>query len=95
MRQGMLEVTGVDLVKLIQEAYKLSQPMGLGFLHYREGGLEKEEAETLVEEEGEYAVSMDYILGRCVKFNVWREHGKLFIRDRWPDHTHILSSSIY
>ncbi len=44
----MIEITGVDLRKFIQEVYALSRPQGLGILHYQEGDLSDDEAKSIV-----------------------------------------------
>ena len=82
----MIEITGCDFVKLVQTAYDLSQPRGLGILHYEEGPLSDEEAKKLIHD-GNTPVSMDYVKGRAVKMVVFREGEKLFIADPWFDHT--------
>lgn len=86
----MRDVTGVDLIKLAQEAYALSRPQGLGFLHYEKGGLSEEEAQELVDYQAlstHTALSLDYVKGRAVKLHVFKRNGKLSIRDDWYDHS--------
>jgi hypothetical protein len=43
-----IEVRQEDLVKLVQEAYALSRPQGMGHVHYRSGGLDTPEAMKIV-----------------------------------------------
>lgn len=84
---GYLEITGVDLVKLAQAAYDLSSPQGLGFLHFREGGLSQADALSQIRDVGHTALRMDYVHGRSVKLWVDRDGDRLFMRDRWHDHS--------
>lgn len=80
----VFDVTHVDLVSLLTEAYAVSRPQGAGFLHYREGPLDPEEASGIVESQAEarrnsgrqemftYPVLVvDYLHGRSVKLWVW------------------------
>lgn len=82
----MIDVTDVDMVKFIQKVYELSQPQGMGMLHYKPGGLTDDEAKSLIQSDG--IVDMDYVKGRACKMYVTRKEGKLVIpRDNWYDHT--------
>lgn len=88
---GMIDVTDHDLVKMVQAAYDLSVPMGMGFVHYEEGPLSDHTAETIIQNTDSTlaAVSMDYVKGRCVKFTVRKHSGddRLYIPGQWFDHT--------
>lgn len=85
--EKMIDVTGCKLTDLVKAAYDLSSPQGLGFLHHEEGTLTDEQADSMINEEGQIAVSMDYVKGRACKMTVFRDGEKLFIRDTWYDHT--------
>ncbi len=88
--ENMIEITGVDLVKFVQKVYELSNPQGLGFLHYQEGQLEIEEAERIIDiwkNDERMALGMDYIRGRSCKMDVWKDDNKLWIQNDWYDHT--------
>jgi hypothetical protein len=88
--ENMIEVTGVDLVKLVQQAYALSHPQGLGFIHYQDGDLPEADAKAIIDREkpeGRIAASMDYVKGRGCKMTVFRQDGKLFIKEAWFDHS--------
>ena len=85
--EGMIDITGIDLVKAVQEAYALSSPQGLGYLHYQEGGLTEDEAREFVHEDNRCPVSLDYVKGRSCKVTVFKREGKLFIRSAWYDHS--------
>jgi hypothetical protein len=84
----MIEITGVDLRELVKAAYDLSQPQGLGFIHYIPGPLSDKEADEIIKssERGEIAVCMDYVKGRAVKMAARQKDGKLYIDNSWFDH---------
>ena len=84
----MIDVTNLDIHKLIAGAYNLSIPVGMGMLHYEEGCLSEEEIASLIITNDEVlAVSMDYVKGRACKFNIFKKEGKLLINDDWFDHS--------
>ena len=86
----MIDITGVDLRKFVQEVYARSSPQGLGMLHYQDGGLPDAEADAIIarsKDDKRIAVSMDYVRGRSCKMVVFRHGDKLEIRDAWFDHT--------
>ena len=83
---NMIDITGSDLVKVAQAVYDLSKPQGMGFLHAKSGGLSDEQAKSLIQE-GRIALRMDYVSGRACKMTVFRDQGKLLIRDNWYDHS--------
>lgn len=85
----MIDVTGVDLVKLAQEAFRLSRPQGLGMLHYQpDHTLSGDDARQMIDKDDDRCVlSMDYVMGRACKLTVFNEDGKLYLHDSWYDHT--------
>lgn len=84
----MIDITGVDLLKFVKEAYNLSSPQGMGFIHYQEGELSDADAQAIIDVENRnYAVTMDYVKGRSIKMHVRKEDGKLLINDDWYDHS--------
>jgi hypothetical protein len=86
--EGMIEITGADLKSIVKTAYRLSRPQGLGHIHFQPGDLTDEEASQLIREEHKATpVSLDYVKGRACKLIVFRDGEKLFIRDRWYDHS--------
>lgn len=87
--EGMIKITGVDLVKFVQKTYELSQPQGLGFMHAEPGGLSEDDAKAILDrdKEGRVAASMDYVKGRACKMTVFREGDDLFVRPQWYDHS--------
>lgn len=88
--ENQIDITGVDLSKFVREAYNLSRPQGLGYLHHREGGLPEDELQAILKRDENskyYAVSMDYVMGRAVKMTVHKSGDRLVINDRWFDHS--------
>lgn len=89
---GRIDVTDVDLKKLIKTAYDLSVPFGLGCLHYREGNLSDEEVDSILDkwkkDKSRIVVDLDYVHGRACKLTVLKctKTGRLFIYDSWYDH---------
>ena len=85
-----IKITGVDLVKFTQAVYELSRPQGMGFIHFKSGGLSDEDAREIVNNSKPYGgnvLSMDYVHGRACKMNVFKEGNDLYIADSWYDHT--------
>ena len=89
--EGRIEITGCDLRSFVQDAYRLSQPQGLGWLHYQPDDLTDEDLDQLVDPQFQWpghAVSMDYVNGRAVKRTVRKEDdGRLTMPSWWYDHT--------
>ena len=86
----MIEITGVDLKQFVKDVYDLSQPQGLGILHFTPEPLSDEDAASILsnwDKDGRFALCMDYVHGRACKMDVFREDGKLMIHDNWYDHT--------
>lgn len=82
-----IDITGVDLRQLIREAYELSVPQGLGFLHYTPGPLDEQAVEDIVTEDRD-SIYVDYLLGRAVKLRVRRHpDGSITMPSSWFDHT--------
>ena len=92
---NMIKITGVDLVELVKTVYDMSDPVGMGYMHYREGSLSDHDAQMHIDmDAGDFlgasiVVGMDYVHGRCCKFNVHRDNKTkdLYIMDRWSDHS--------
>lgn len=84
-----IEITGVDLELFVKEAYDLSRPQGMGFLHYTPGPLPQDIVEDLLSMKwsGHVKIDIDYVLGRAVKMAVWEEDDRMFIRSDWFDHS--------
>lgn len=90
MDAGRIEVTGVTLEALVRAAYNPSQPRGLGHLHFQPGDLSDEDIAAIIDRgKGSrlHAISMDYVKGRAVKFDARRDGDRLFIKNRWYDHS--------
>lgn len=89
-----VDVTGVDLVKLIQKVYELSKPLGLGHFHYTPEPLTEKEAKAFIYKNAKdgFVVDLDYVKGRACKFHVRKIpqsmfKSRLFIAYPWYDHT--------
>ena len=82
-----IEITGADLKELAKAAYDLSRPQGLGILHYEEGGLTDQEAESLIIDDERWPLAMDYVKGRACKMRVYKDGDRLYIHKKWYDHT--------
>lgn len=84
-----------SLDPLVRNAYALSSPQGLGFLHAEKGEIDDETVRDILEcNEGPFnRVSMDYVKGRAIKLNVFRDKVRdtLYMeadRERpWYDHS--------
>lgn len=87
--RGFVEVTEVSLKLLAQKAYQMSVPVGLGFIHARDGGLDDETADALIERGAKLCggIDMDYVHGRQCKFNVRAIDGKRYVKIDWYDHS--------
>ena len=85
--ENMIEITGCSLTDVVQAAYDLSRPQGLGFLHYTPEPLSGEEALQYVDDTSPCPVCLDYVKGRACKLTVHKDDGRLFIREPWYDHT--------
>jgi hypothetical protein len=89
---GMIEVTGVDLAALVRAAYAPSRQQGLGFFdaNGKASGLSDEVVNEILErgrDDRLNAFTIDYLNGRSVKFHVRRSGERLFIQNRWYDHS--------
>ena len=83
----LVEITGYDLRSMAKAAYEMSSPKGLGFLHYRQGPADEDLVNSMVSSLEDYG-SLDYVEGRCVKFNILKsEDGRIFTGSQWYDHT--------
>lgn len=46
--QNPINITGVDMTKLVNAVYDLSRPVGMGFLHFKEGALPADDLESII-----------------------------------------------
>lgn len=90
-----ISISRDQLPSAIKAAYRLSFPVGFGFLHFQEGELSDEDTEALLTQYDDrpnypFCVSMDYVRGRCCKFSI-RKHPTdgdvALIPAYWYDHT--------
>ena len=94
-----IDITHLDLVSFIKNVYALSEPVGLGFMHFTKEPLTDAEAQSIIDTRqfsdtglyppkfNEVSIHMDYVKGRACKMVVWEEDGKLTIKGTWFDHT--------
>ena len=76
----LVDLTGVDMPRLVARAYDLSVPLGMGYLHFTPEPLTEEEVESLLADGTElpyilpkdYVLNLDYVKGRSVKLRVLR-----------------------
>lgn len=84
-------VTKEQLPALVREAYALSVPQGMGFLHARPGGLDEETVTRAMAYVDEFnALDLDYLHGRAIKMWVRADKGTghfAIDADRWYDHS--------
>jgi hypothetical protein len=81
----MIDITDVDTIVFVQKVYEMSQPQGMGMLHFTPGPLPEEEAKRYIRADGH--VSMDYVNGRACKMHTRIEDGRMVMSDRWYDHS--------
>lgn len=85
-----IEIKESQIIPAINAAYNLSVPVGMGFLHYTPEPLTSEELNELAVFHSN-SISLDYVKGRGVKFNIFREtvngEYKYYIREKWFDHS--------
>jgi hypothetical protein len=81
----MIDLTNVDMVKFVQKVYDLSQPQGMGMMHFVAGPLSEEDAKRYIDTDGH--VSMDYVSGRACKMHTRIQDGRMVMNDRWYDHS--------
>jgi len=89
MRNDLIKVSGkYDLRKLVQNAYRLSGPAGMGLLHFVERDLTEGEIDDILANPNGYSIfHMDYVLGRKCKFGVFLREQEMWTHDTWYDHT--------
>jgi hypothetical protein len=90
--KNMIDISSANLKDIMKHAYELSQPQGLGFLHYTEGPLDDETIDNYLEHYSDnprIALYLDYVHGRACKLTVFRgEDGEgFFINNEWIDHS--------
>jgi|TARA_R110000851_G_scaffold98620_1_gene213320 hypothetical protein len=77
----------VNLQQLVKAVYDMSVPMGLGQLHYVEGSLSDQDAESLIDMSSDIPIQMDYVKGRCCKMRVFKDEKGFYVKPEWADHT--------
>jgi hypothetical protein len=91
MSESIVRIPHFLLVEFIQKAYDLSQPQGMGLLHFRPGSLSQDEALQIIHKGDGRTIHMDYVHGRAVKLTIPHDIGGHYIKFRdtnpWYDHT--------
>lgn len=89
MERQIHDVTGVPLRRIVQAAYNLSRPQGMGFLAPHREPLTDEEADELIEllttKRGTTLLRLDYVKGRSVKLSVYRHVPGVASQDGLPE----------
>ena len=84
-----------NLPKVIAKAFDLSNPQGMGFLHFKPGGIPEDVLNGILaradESENPYRkdISLDYVQGRAVKLSIRYDEGSQqwhLEGDSWYDH---------
>lgn len=92
---AQIKITREQLPHVISKAFDLSQPQGMGYLHYKPGPIPEDTLDRILERtdnnEGyRKGVSLDYVEGRAVKLYIpyEPEYGYYMEDDgRWFDHS--------
>lgn len=89
-KSRLICVDAAKIDDIIKEAYNLSRPQGMGYLHFKDGELPDDELQHIKEtirHQGTTYLSMDYILGRAVKLTIYQELSHFYIQNSWYDHS--------
>lgn len=85
--EGDIDITALDVRKLVASAFVHSHTQGLGYLHDAPGPLTDAEFESGREEYGDgVSYDYDYTRGRSMKLHLVGRDGKLFWHVGWYDH---------
>lgn len=90
-----IDLTGINLVRLLRVAYDLSIPLGMGNIHFRPGPLPIDEAHEVVRRQSDLlpdmVLTVDYLHGRSIKLHVRKEHidgaERWWMYNDWLDHS--------
>ena len=88
---------GTTLKQILQAAYNLSSPQGMGFLHFDAGPLSDDDAKEIIDQhyftppnqDGETTMHFDYVNGRAIKLLVIQDAEERYLidSDQWFDHS--------
>ena len=81
----MIDITDVNMVEFVKKVYELSRSQGMGMMHFVEGPMSDEDAQSLINDDR--TVSMDYVSGRACKMYTRIQDGRIVINDSWYDHS--------
>lgn len=92
-----ISISRENLPKVIAKAFELSQPQGMGFLHFRAGRMPDEVLQQILDRSDSARstylrrVALDYVEGRAVKLCIHFDEGAgcYYLEDtgRWYDHS--------
>lgn len=88
--ESRLRIPDDKLITVIKKAYDLSEPKGMGHLHYTPGPMTDDEARSVISKfQDRTGIHLDYLQGRAVKLSIWKDDYGYFISDRptWFDHS--------
>lgn len=85
--KGYIDITTLDVRKLVDAAFEHSRPQGMGFIHHRPGPLTDEEFEAGKIRDGGY--SYDYVRGRSMKLHLRYQDDHVYWQAGWYDHLSI------
>jgi hypothetical protein len=96
--RGYIDITDVDLRTLVKIAYSMSQPHGLGAIHYKPGELADEQLDKIMEQAAQCngALRIDYLKGRSMKFNVYVDEDtqRRYFNLDWYDHGRLATAEL-
>ena len=83
-----VEVPESVVTDLVRKAYDLSKPVGMGMIHFQPGPIPEPIVDDLVRLMNKTGyLTMDYTLGRQVKFTILKIGNRYFVHKTWRDHT--------
>ena len=78
---SMIDISKTNKADVLACLYNNSKPQGLGFLHYEDKDMSREEANRLLEARGDYKF-FDYVKGRVIKVNLSKDEFSPSMYDR-------------
>lgn len=95
---AMIALPRDKLMLVVETAFAMSTPVGLGFLHYQPGSSLPEEERKFFEErskeepryEGQPIIHMDYVQGRQCKMGIFihpEDNNQILLNNSWYDHS--------
>lgn len=84
-KRGYIDVTDLDMRKLVAAAFDHSRPQGLGMLHHIPGPITDAEIDAGIRDTG--GARYDYTRGRSMKLTIFHDEGRRYWRKGWYDHS--------